>query len=62
MDKYTIKYQYGLYSGTEVVYANNGGDAISKMWYRLRRYMTISMAYKSAKIIDVEMGSASQKD
>lgn len=54
MNKYTIEYQYATYSGTEIVYANDGDEAISKMWRNLRQYMTLPMAYKSAKIVDVQ--------
>ena len=54
MKKYTIKYQYGTYLGTEIVFAENSEEAINKMWNNLRRrgYLTLPMAYQSAKIID----------
>jgi hypothetical protein len=54
INKYTIKYQYGTYSGTEIVYARDGEEAINKMWRTLKRHMTLSMAYQSAEIVDVE--------
>ncbi len=53
MNRYTIKYQYGTYSGTETVWADDGEQAITLMWRNLRPYMTLGMAYQSAKIIDV---------
>ena len=54
MNKYTIKYQYGEYSGERVVWADDEEEAISKMWAQLRQYMTLSMAYQSATVISVE--------
>lgn len=54
MNKYTIKYWYGTYSGTEIVWADGEDEAIAKMWSRLHRHMTLPMAYQSAKVIDVE--------
>lgn len=54
MNRYTIKYQYGSYSGTRVVWADDEDEAISKMWGMLRKDMTLPMAYTSAKVIDVE--------
>lgn len=52
MNRYTIEYYYGTYSGTRVVYAEDGEQAIAKMWRGLRQYMTLGMASKSARIID----------
>ena len=57
MNKYTIEYQYATYSGTRTVYANDESEAIAKVWRMLSRDMTLSMAYKSAKVIEVEYGS-----
>lgn len=54
MNKYTIRYQYGTYSGVETVFADDGDEAIAKMWRRLRRFMTLGMAYQSAEIEDVD--------
>lgn len=54
MNKYTIKYQYGTYSGTETVYADDEETAVSKMWRTLKKYMTLGMAYQSHTIVDVE--------
>lgn len=54
MNKYTIKYQYGTYSGTEVVFASDEDAAIAKMWRSLRRHMSLPMAYQSAKVVAVE--------
>lgn len=56
MNKYTIKYQYGTYSGTITVWADEEDEAIAKMWRGLSRDMTLSMAYQSATVIDVEYG------
>jgi len=52
--KYTIKYQYATYSGIEIIEAEDGEDAIQKMWSKLKKYMTLPMAYQSAKIINYE--------
>lgn len=56
MNKYTIEYQYGTYSGQRTVWANDESEAIAKMWRMLSRDMTLSMAYQSAKVIEVEYG------
>ena len=52
--KYTIKYQYGTYSGTEIVFAEDEEQALSKMWKRLRPFMTLGMAYQHAEITSKE--------
>jgi len=49
---YKIEYQYATYSGTEYVNAEDGEQAIAIMWSRLKKYMTLPMAYKSAKIVE----------
>lgn len=54
MNRYTIKYQYGTYSGREIVWADDSEQAIALMWANLRKYMTLTMAYKSAIIIDTQ--------
>ena len=56
MNRYTIEYQYGTYSGTEVVWADSEAEAIEAMWadFRRRGYLTLSMAYKSARVVSVE--------
>lgn len=54
MNKYTIRYYYGSYSGIREVYADDEATAIAKMWRILRKNMTLPMAYKSEEIIDVE--------
>ena len=54
MNKYTIQYYYGSYSGTRIVWADNEDEAITKMWRMLSKDMSLPMAYQSAKIIDVE--------
>jgi len=51
---YTIKYQYATYEGTETVKADDPEEAIAKMWSMLRPWLTLPMAYKSAKIINTE--------
>jgi hypothetical protein len=48
---YTVAYQYGTYSGEEKINAETEEEAIQKLWRRLKPYMTLPMAYKSAKII-----------
>lgn len=57
MNKYTIRYQYGTYSGVEIVWADDGEEAIAMMWRRLRPYMTLGMASQSARIESVEEGA-----
>lgn len=54
MNKYIIEYQYGTYSGTETVYADDEETAVSKMWRTLKKYMTLGMAYQAHTIVDVE--------
>ena len=56
MNKYTIEYQYGTYSGTRTVWADDEDEAVAKMWRLLSKDMTLGMAHKSAKVIDVEYG------
>ncbi len=57
MNKYTIKYQYGSYSGTETIWADDGDEAIAKLWRLLKPHMSLPMAYQSAKIVEVEYDS-----
>ena len=57
MNRYTIHYQYGPYSGTMTVWADDGEDAVARMWRRMRPSMTLPMAGQSAKIVDVEYGA-----
>ena len=52
--KYTIRYQYGTYSGEHVIWADDGEEAISKLWRLLKPYMTLGMASQSAKIVKAE--------
>lgn len=54
MNKYTIRYYYGSYSGIREIYADDEETAISLMWRMLRADMTLPMAYKSEEVIDVE--------
>lgn len=56
MTRYTIRYQYGSYSGTEEVSANDGDQAIALMWFRFDRQglLTLPMAHRSAKVIAEE--------
>jgi len=56
MNKYTIEYQYGTYSGTRVIWADDEDEAVAKMWRLLSRDMTLGMAYKSATVVAVEYG------
>lgn len=46
---YEVRYQYATYSGTEEVYAEDAEQAIAKAKKRLRRHMTLPMAYESWK-------------
>lgn len=52
MNRYKIAYWFGTYSGVETVYADDGEEAIAKMWRRLRPHMSLSMAYQSARILE----------
>jgi hypothetical protein len=52
--KYTIKYQYATYCGTEEIIAGDPDEAIAKMWRRLERWLTIPMACRSAKVVKEE--------
>jgi hypothetical protein len=54
MNRYEIKYQYGAYSGTRVIWADGEQEAIAKMWKLLEKDMQLPMAYKSAEVINVE--------
>lgn len=54
MNKYTISYQYGSYSGEKIVWADDEDEAIKKMWRSMKKDMSLSMAYQSATVIDVE--------
>ena len=49
---YKIRYHYGTYTGVETVNADDEEQAIAKMWSRLKRYMTLPMAYQSAEVIE----------
>lgn len=53
MNKYTIAYQYGTYSGTETIWADDEEQALALLWERLRPHMGLSMAYQSARIVDI---------
>ena len=57
MNRYTVRYQYGAYSGEEVVWADDEAEAIAKMWRRLKPHMTLPMAYSSARVVKVEEGA-----
>ena len=52
--KFTIKYQYGSYSGTRVIYAEDQDSAVRKMWASLRKDMSLPMASQSHTIIKEE--------
>lgn len=54
--RYTIKYQFGTYEGTETVVldANDDRSPINMMWARLDRLTTLPMAAQSAKIVKRE--------
>lgn len=56
MNNYTIEYQYGSYSGTRNIWADDEDEAISKMWRLLSKDMGLPMAYKSAKVTNIEYG------
>ncbi len=47
MNKYTIRYYYGSYSGIREVYADDEETAITYMWRMLRKDMTLPMAYQT---------------
>ena len=54
--KYTIRYQYGTYSGERVIFAEDGESAIAKMWGDMKRrnLLTLPMAHQSAVIVSEE--------
>lgn len=52
--RYTVEYQYGTYSEIKTVIASDEEEAIRKVWRLLKPYMSLSMAYKSTKVIKVE--------
>jgi hypothetical protein len=55
MTRYEIRYQYGSYSGTQVVYSAEGeADAIARMWRTLRPHMSLGMAATGARVISRE--------
>jgi hypothetical protein len=49
--RWKVTYQYATYHGQEIVDAEDSEQAIARAWARLRRrgYLTLSMAYTSAK-------------
>ena len=52
-----VVYQYATYTGEEIVHDCEDSDqAIAACWARLRRrgYLTLPMAYKSARAYPVE--------
>lgn len=54
MNKYTIKYYYGDYSGIRIIYADDKEEAISNMWRSLKKNMQLPMAYQSCEILEIE--------
>jgi hypothetical protein len=54
MNKYTIKYYYGSYSGVRIIFEDDEDSAISKMWKIIKKDMTLPMAYQSVEILNVE--------
>jgi len=56
MTRYTIRYSYGGYSGTETVIMS--GDEhespIDKMWRQLRPHLSLGMAARGAKIVSAD--------
>jgi hypothetical protein len=58
LQRFTIEYQFGTYSGTEVVTLSEDDDRDPKvvMWARLRKQgkLTLAQAYTSAKIVKHE--------
>lgn len=56
---YTIKYQYGTYSGQRKITleSDDPRDPCDVMWSRMRRAgeLTLPMAYQSAEIIDEQL-------
>lgn len=54
--KYTIKYVYGSYNGTQdvVLMDDSEEDPIDVFWRDMRPHMSLAMATKSARIISQE--------
>jgi hypothetical protein len=53
--RFRIEYQYGTYSGTEIVEAEDSDIAIAKMWARFNRrgFLSLGMAYRSARAEEI---------
>jgi hypothetical protein len=45
--RFTVRYQYGTYSGTRVVWAEDSERAIAAVKRELRPHMTLPMAHES---------------
>lgn len=48
---YTVKYQYGTYSGSRIVCAEDGETAVAIVRKQVRKDGALPMAYESYKII-----------
>ena len=59
MYRYTIKYQYGSYSGKAIVWADGEQEAIARMWDDFRRggLLTLPMATMSAEVVSEDRGA-----
>lgn len=53
MKRYTIKWYYGSYHGTEVVHAEGEKEAIRQMWDKLNMNF-LPMCAQGEKVISVE--------
>ncbi len=56
MTRYTIRYSYGSYSGTETVTMSGDEDEspIDKMWRQLRPHLSLGMATRGATIVSAD--------
>jgi len=53
MKEYTIKFQYGPYSGVKLVMSDSEENATIKLWRILEPYFLLPTNEKSAKVIIV---------
>lgn len=51
MYRYEIRYYYGSYNGTRIIYADDDEQAIAQMWRELRPHMSLGMASQGQEII-----------
>lgn len=45
--KFIVRYQYGTYSGTRTLWADDAEQAVARVKRELRPYMTLTMAHEA---------------